>query len=144
MQVWNMLHAARWKYTTHIEMSTGRAAARPGPHFWKFSQKHSRDTGHTAIYQGKPKFSWNPLTLFIPRQQTTYSESRCTAAYTTLKQSPLLWAVAGRRVGTGRKFSTRAHLYSASTNILVYFSTPVDSLCPLLTFCHKQIIYLLA
>jgi len=60
------------------------------------------------------------------------------------EQPLLLCAVAGRRVGTGRKFSARAHLYSASTNILVYFSTPVDSLCPLLTFCHKQVIYLLA
>jgi len=49
-----------------------------GPHFCKFSQqyanslnKHSRDTGHTAIYQGKPKFSWNPLPLLSPPQLTT-------------------------------------------------------------------------
>jgi len=35
--------------------------------------KHSRDTGHTAIYQGKPNFSWNQLPLFSPRQQTTYT-----------------------------------------------------------------------
>jgi len=58
-----------------LEMSTGRAAREARRDLvWPSLQftvictvEYCTDTGRTAIYKGKSKFSWNPLPLFTTR-----------------------------------------------------------------------------
>jgi len=47
--------------------------------------------GHTVIYQGKSKFSWNPLPLVSTYQKTTHTgQPRFVRDF---EQSLLLWAI---------------------------------------------------